>query len=264
MSNLVVAVLGVVKMGEAVLAGLVRAGSTVIGSDRDPQRAAEVGERYGVRLLDPLAAASEADVVLLVVKPQDVRTTAAELAPALRPSTLVVSLAAGITTAALEAVLPAGAPVVRVMSNTPALVGQAMSAVSAGTTATDAHLAVVEELLSPVGRVVRVPEDQQDAVTAVSGSGPAYVFRVVEAMVDAGVALGLSGEVAAELAQQTLLGAATLLAGSGQTPADLRRAVTSPGGTTAAALAVLEERRVDALFLAALTAARDRSAELAG
>ncbi|MCW2620517.1 MAG: pyrroline-5-carboxylate reductase [Frankiales bacterium] len=264
MSSTVVAVVGVGKMGEAVLAGLVRAGTEVIASERVAERSAEIAGRYGVRALDPAPAAAEADVVLLVVKPQDVRATAAEIAPALRPGTLVVSLAAGITTAVLEAVLPPGTPVVRVMSNTPALVGQAMSAASAGATATDAHLAQVEELLRPVGRVVRVPEAQQDAVTALSGSGPAYAFRVVEAMVAAGTALGLSAEVAGELAQQTLLGAATLLAGSDQTPAQLREAVTSPGGTTAAALAVLEERGIGAAFLAAMTAARDRSAELAG
>jgi pyrroline-5-carboxylate reductase len=259
----VVAVVGVGKMGEAVLAGLVRSGRTVIGVEQVEARAAEIADRYAIEVSADLAAVARADVVLLVVKPNDLRATATALAAALRPDALVVSLAAGIPTGVLEAHLPAGTAVVRVMSNTPALVGQAMSAASAGAHATAEHLATVTDLLGPVGRVVVVPEDQQDAVTAVSGSGPAYVFRVVEAMVDAGVALGLPREVATELAQQTLVGAAQLLAASDQTPADLRRAVTSPGGTTAAALAVLEERGLGEAFVAALTAARDRGAELA-
>ncbi len=257
-----VAVIGVGKLGEALLAGLLRSGREVVGAERHAPRAAEVADRYGVAMASPAEAAARAGVVLLVVKPQDVRATCAEVGPALREGALVVSMAAGVTLAALEAALPPGTPVVRVMSNTPLLVGQAMSAASAGTRATAAHLEAVEALLSPVGRVVRVPESQQDAVTALSGSGPAYFFAVVEAMVDAGVLLGLPRATAAELVVQTAVGSAAMLAESGEHPALLREAVTSPGGTTAAALRVLQDRGVAAAFLAALEAARDRSAEL--
>ena len=261
---MIVAVVGVGRLGEALVAGLVAAGRTVVGAERDSERAAEITARYDIPMLQPSLAVARAGIVLLAVKPQDVRSTVAELAPGLHPGTLVVSLAAGTTTAAVEAGLPPGTAVVRVMTNTPAFVGAGMSALSAGAAATADQVEAVAGLLRPVGRVLTVPESQQDAVTAVSGSGPAYFFAVVEAMADAGVALGLSVEVAGELARQTLVGAGRLLAESGQSAAELRTAVTSPGGTTAAALAVLTDRGLPAAFAAALTAARDRSAELAG
>lgn len=253
-----VGVVGVGKLGEALVAGLVRSGRTVVGSERHEERAIEVAATYGIAMLAPVQV--DTDVVVLAVKPGDVRATAASLS--VRPGALVVSVAAGITTAVLEEVLPPGTPVVRVMPNTPAFVGEGMSAISPGAHATGAHLDVVEELLATVGRVVRVPEDQQDAVTAVSGSGPAYFFRVVEAMAAAGAELGLPADVALALARQTLVGAGRLLGESPQSPAELRQAVTSPGGTTAAALGVLDGS-VDGLFLQALTAARDRSVDLA-
>lgn len=251
-----VAVVGVGKLGEALVAGLVRSGHEVLGSERYAERAASIAATYGIEMVAPEDVV--ADVVVLAVKPADVRTAAASL-----PATaLVVSVAAGITTAAIEASLPPGTPVVRVMPNTPAFVGEGMSAISAGTTATEAHLDVVEELLSTVGLVVRVPEAQQDAVTAVSGSGPAYFFAVVEAMAAAGEQLGLPADVAMTLARQTLVGAGKLLGESTSSAAELREAVTSPGGTTAAALTALAPA-LDQLLLTALTAARDRSVELA-
>jgi pyrroline-5-carboxylate reductase len=158
--------------------------------------------------------------------------------------------------------LPAGTPVVRVMPNTPMLVGEAMSAISAGRHAQEQHLAVVEEMLRSVGEVVRVPESQQDAVTALSGSGPAYFFYLVEAMIDAGILLGLPRAVAEKLIVQSAVGSARMLAESGEHPVILREAVTSPAGTTIMAVRELERHGVRAALLAAMEAARDRSVEL--
>ena len=174
----------------------------------------------------------------------------------------MVSVAAGITTAYLEAHLSAGAHVVRVMPNTPMLLGEGMSAIAAGTNATSADLTAAEQILAAVGKVVRLPESQLDAVTALSGSGPAYVFLLAEAMVDAGVLIGLPRPVALQLAVQTILGSALMLRDSGDSPTVLREAVTSPGGTTAAALRQFEDHGLRAAVNAALEAARDRSQEL--
>jgi pyrroline-5-carboxylate reductase len=261
-----IALLGVGKLGEALLSGLIRSGTPpqqLVGAEKHPERAAEIAERYGCRTADADAAVTAADVVLLAVKPQDMKALLGEIAGALRPGTLVVSMAAGITTALVEGLLPAGTPVVRVMTNTPVFVDEAMSALSAGSHAGSAHLALVEELLAPVGKVVRVPESQQDAVTALSGSGPAYFFFLVEAMIDAGILLGLPRAVAAELIVQTAVGSARMLRESGEHPVVLREAVTSPGGTTISAIRVMEDHGVRAAMLAALEAARDRSRDLA-
>jgi pyrroline-5-carboxylate reductase len=186
----------------------------------------------------------------------------AELAAVLRPGTLVVSLCAGLPTGLFERALPAGTAVVRVMPNTPMIVGEAMSAISPGTHATDEHLATVEKMLASVGRVVRVPESQQDAVTALSGSGPAYFFFLVEAMIDAGILLGLPRAVAADLIVQSAFGAARMLRESADHPVLLREAVTSPAGTTIAAIRELERHGVRAALIDAIEAARDRSVEL--
>src|SRR6201999_3610379 len=167
-----------------------------------------------------------------------------------------------IPTATLESRLPDGTPVVRVMSNTPAFVEEAMSAVAAGKHATEEHLAKAEDLLRPVGKVIRVPESQLDAVTALSGSGPAYFFFLVEAMIDAGIMLGLPRAVAQQLIVQSAVGSAKMLAEGGEHPVILREAVTSPAGTTIMAIRELERHGVRAALLAAIEAARDRSAEL--
>lgn len=266
----VVAVLGAGVMGETLLSGLLRAGRPAAAlriSERRPQRAEELAGRYGVAVVDNAAAVAGAATVVVVVKPQDVAALLAEIAPHLAPGSLVVSLAAGVTTASVEAGLDAaGAPadvaVVRVMPNTPALVDAGMSAVSPGSRCDESHLAAAEALLASVGKVVRVPEHQMDAVTAVSGSGPAYVFYVVEAMIEAGVLLGLSREVATTLAVQTVRGAGTMVSETGQHPSVLREQVCSPAGTTIAAIRVLDDHRVRAAFVTAMEAARDRSAEL--
>lgn len=260
-----VAIIGAGVMGETLLSGLIRSGTAPadlsVGEKRE-ERAAELRAAYGVEVVSNVEAAA-ADTVLLVVKPQDMTGVLDEIAGALRPGQLLVSLAAGITTAVIEAHVPAGVAVVRVMPNTPALVDEGMAAISGGAAADEEHLARAEALLAATGRVVRVPEVQQDAVTAISGSGPAYVFLVAEAMIDAGVALGLPRETASELTLQTIAGAAKLLRESGDLPEELRAKVTSPNGTTAAAIAEFEARDLRGTFAGATEAARDRSIELA-
>lgn len=259
------AIIGAGVMGETLLSGLLRAGrqpDDIIIAERRGDRADELTERYGVKVMGNAEAAAGADTVMLVVKPQDMGGVLAEIHDDIRPGTLVISLAAGITTAFLESHLPSGTAVVRVMPNTPALVDEGMSAISPGSSCDERHLDEAEGLLESVGQVIRIPEKQQDAVTAISGSGPAYIFFVVESMIEAGVHLGLPRTTATKLAVQTAFGSAKLLRDTGQHPTVLREQVTSPGGTTAAALRELESHGVRAAFLSALEAARDRSQEL--
>ncbi|MDP9821652.1 pyrroline-5-carboxylate reductase [Nocardioides massiliensis] len=261
-----VAILGAGVMGETLLSGMLRGGrpadSLLVGEKRT-ERAAELQERYGVRVLGNSEAAAEAETVLLVVKPQDMADLLAEITPVLRPGQLLVSLAAGITTAWIEERVPAGVAVIRVMPNTPALVDEGMAAISAGSVCEEAHLVEAEAVLAATGKVLRVPERQQDAVTAISGSGPAYIFFVVESMIEAGVHLGLPRATATDLVVQTVVGSAKLLRETGEHPTVLRERVTSPGGTTAAAVRELEDHKVRAAFLVAMEAARDRSRALA-
>ena len=260
------AILGAGVMGETLLSGLIRAGRRVddlLVGEKRRERAAELQERYGVTVVGNVEAAQKADTLVLVVKPQDMDDLLAEIAPEVRPGQLVVSLAAGITTGFIESRLPDGVAVVRVMPNTPALVDEGMAAISRGSHCDEQHLVEAEDLLASTGKVLRVPEKQQDAVTAISGSGPAYLFFVVEAMIEAGVHLGLPRATASELVVQTVVGSAKLLRETGEHPVVLRERVTSPGGTTAAAIRELEDHKVRAAFLTALEAARDRSRELA-
>ncbi|HTW15050.1 MAG TPA: pyrroline-5-carboxylate reductase [Nocardioides sp.] len=260
------AIIGAGVMGETLLSGLVRAGRPVdelLVGEKRADRAHELQERYGVSVVSNLDATARADTVALVVKPQDMGALLDEIGPAVRPGQLVVSLAAGITTGFLESRLPDGVPVVRVMPNTPALVDEGMAAIAPGTHCDDEHLSVAEGLLGSTGRVLRVPERQMDAVTAISGTGPAYVFFVVESMIEAGVHLGLPRATATDLVVQTVVGSGKMLRETGTHPTVLREQVTSPAGTTAAALRELEVHKVRAAFLAAMEAARDRSRELA-
>jgi pyrroline-5-carboxylate reductase len=262
----VIAIIGAGKMGEALVSGLLRAGQRpedVLVTERYADRARMLEERYGVRAVSNVEAAQKAETLLLAVKPQDMSALLDEIGSAVSPDRLVVSIAAGITTTFIERRLPEGTPVVRVMSNTPVFVDEAMSAVSPGSHATDEHLSRTEAMLRPVGKVIRVPESQQDAVTALSGSGPAYFFYLVEAMTDAGILLGLPRAVAYDLIVQTAIGSATMLRDSGEHPVKLREAVTSPAGTTISAIRELENHGVRAALLAALEAARDRSRQLA-
>ncbi|HVD17042.1 MAG TPA: pyrroline-5-carboxylate reductase [Propionibacteriaceae bacterium] len=260
------AILGAGVMGETVLSGLLRAGwhaDQIVATDRRPERRQELTARYGIRMLENTEAVAEAETVILVVKPQDMRDLLAEIADSLKPGALVVSLAAGVDTDFIESRLPEGVAVVRVMPNTPAQVDEGMAAISPGSHSTQDHLDRVTEILSATGRVITVPERYQDAVTAISGTGPAYLFFVVEAMIEAGVHLGLPRDTATELVVQTMLGSAKLLRETGEHPTVLRERVTSPGGTTAAAVRQLEDHKVRAAFLGAMEAARDRSRDLA-
>ena len=260
------AILGAGVMGETLLSGLVRAGRRVdhlLVGEKRPERARELEERYGVAVIGNREAAEKADTIALVVKPQDMGDVLDEIAPVLRPGQLLVSLAAGITTAFIEARVPEGVAVVRVMPNTPALVDEGMAAISPGSHCSEDHLAEAEALMASVGKVLRIPERQQDAVTAISGSGPAYIFFVVESMIEAGVHLGLPRSTATDLVVQTLVGSAKMLRETGTHPTVLREQVTSPAGTTAAAVRELEVHSVRAAFLSAMEAARDRSRELA-
>jgi pyrroline-5-carboxylate reductase len=262
-----IAIMGAGKMGEALMSGLLRAGRPpggIIAVARRPQRAAELHERYGVQVSGAAEAAKAADTLVITVKPQDMGALLDEIAPAVPADRLVVSVAAGTPASFIERRLPGDLPVVRVMSNTPVLVDEAMSVISAGAYAGDEHLRRAEELLRPVGRVIRIPESLQDAATALSGSGPAYVYFLVEAMVDAGILLGMPRQTALEMVIQTVYGAATMLRESGEHPVILREAVTSPAGTTISAVRELERHRVRAAFLEAIEAARDRGRELGG
>jgi pyrroline-5-carboxylate reductase len=260
------AILGAGVMGETLLSGLVRAGRRVdhlLVGEKRAERARELEDRYGVAVVSNVEAARKASTLALVVKPQDMGDLLDEISGELRPGQLVVSLAAGITTAFIESRVPDGVAVVRVMPNTPALVDEGMAAIAPGSHCDDGHLTEAESLMASVGKVLRIPERQMDAVTAISGSGPAYIFFVVESMIEAGVHLGLPRTTATDLVVQTLVGSGKMLRETGVHPAVLREQVTSPAGTTAAALRELEIHRVRAAFLAAMEAARDRSRALA-
>jgi pyrroline-5-carboxylate reductase len=260
-----VAILGGGKIGEALLSGLLRGGRTpddIVVSEKHEARAGQLAQDFGVRVLPAADAVAAAPTVIVAVKPQDIDALLAEIAPQVTASHLIVSVAAGITTARIERALGEAVPVVRCMPNTPALVDEAMTVISAGAHAGEEHLDVAQALLAAVGKVARVPESQLDAVTALSGSGPAYFFFLVEAMIDAGILLGLPRALAADLIVQTAIGSAVMLRDTGEHPVQLREAVTSPGGTTISAIRELEVHGVRAAILAAIEAAALRSAEL--
>jgi pyrroline-5-carboxylate reductase len=260
------AIIGGGKIGEALLLGLLRgheySPESIVVVEKHPERAGELAAKHGVRILGIPQAAAFAQTLLIAVKPQDIDTVLHELHDNVSSRHVVISVAAGVPTARMERALGEGVPVVRCMPNTPALFDQAMTAVAGGEHATENHVALAESLLGAVGKVVRVPESQLDAVTALSGSGPAYFFYLVEAMIDAGILLGLPRALAAQLIVQTAVGAAVMLRDSGEHPVQLREAVTSPGGTTIAAIRELENHGVRAALLAAIEAACERSREL--
>ena len=256
-------------MGEALVSGLIRSGGRapeeIMITARREERIHELNERLegvGATLSNP-EAVRWASTIVLTVKPQDMEVLLEQISEEVRPGQLVITFAAGIRTSFVERYVPAGTPVVRVMSNVPVLVDEAMSVISPGSHAEDKHLGVADELLSSVGRVIRLPEKHQDAVTATSGSGPAYFFLLAEAMIEACILLGLSRDVATELIIQTMVGSAKMLRDTGRHPVELREMVTSPGGTTIMAIRHLEQAGVRAAFLNAIDAACKRSAELA-
>jgi pyrroline-5-carboxylate reductase len=263
-----IAILGAGQIGEALLSGLLSSGWRTAGelsaSTRREERAAELRERHGILVTQSNAeAAAGAALVVIAVKPQDIESLLGEIGPLIQPDQTVLSIAAAIPTAAIERHLGAGVPVVRAMPNTPAVVHEGMAGVCAGAHAGEEHLTLAEEALRHLGAVVRVSEQYMDAVTAVSGSGPAYFALLAEAMIEAGILLGLSREVSTQLVVQTMLGTAKQLRDLKMHPVELREMVTSPGGTTIAAIRELEQAGVRAAFLNAIQAAMDRSRELA-
>jgi pyrroline-5-carboxylate reductase len=259
------AILGTGKIGESLLAGLRSSGwDDVVVTGRREERVAELRERYGVEAtLSNTEAVAGAAIVVIAVKPQDFTALLGEIGPAVSPEQTVLSVAAAIPTAQIEEHLAEGVPVVRAMPNAPSTVHEGMAGLAAGAHAGDEHLQLAEDVLTHLGRVVRLPESAMDAVTAVSGSGPAYFALLAEAMIEAGILLGLSREVSTQLVVQTMLGTAKLLRDEKMHPVDLREAVTSPGGTTIRAIRVLEQEGVRAAFLNAIQAAMERSQELA-
>jgi pyrroline-5-carboxylate reductase len=262
-----IAILGAGVMGETLLSAILRSGhdaADLVVSEKREERAAELREAYGVTVTGNAEAVAGADLVLIVVKPQDVPALLEEIADALRPGATVVSLAAGTRLDAMTSALPDGIAVIRAMPNTPALVGEGMFGISPGPGVSDEQLAAVVTLLESGGKVVVIDESQQDAVTAVSGSGPAYVFYLAEAMIAGGIDAGLDEDTARSLTAQTLVGAAKLLAESDATAEELRRRVTSPNGTTHAAITTFDERGAKDALIAGVAAAAARSAELSG
>ena len=263
------AILGTGRMGEAQLSGLLRSGAwraeQIVCTTRTDRRAEQVAERHEVTVhTNSAEAAAGADIVLIAVKPQSMAGLLSEIAPKLHHGQMVISVAAGVSTATIEAALLEDLPVVRVMSNVPVQVDEAMSVLTAGAHAGPADLEVARTILGHVGKVIELAEDQLDAVTGLSGSGPAYVFLLAETMIDAAILLGLSRDVATDLIAQTIVGSAHMLRDSGRHPVELRESVTSPGGTTIAAIRVLEQERVRAAFINAIEAAALRSRELGG
>ena len=263
-----VAILGAGKIGESLLAGLLsgegRRAKEIVVTARRPERVAELAERYGVDATPVNGqAVARAGLVVIAVKPQDFDTLLGEIGHLLSAEQTVLSIAAAIPTSAIEARVAAGVPVVRAMPNAPATVHEGIAGICAGAHAGEEHLALAEDVLGHLGRVVRLPESAMDAVTAVSGSGPAYFALLAEAMIEAGILLGLSREVSTQLVVQTMLGTAKLLRDEAMHPVELRELVTSPGGTTIRAIRELERAGVRAAFLNAIQAAMERSRELA-
>jgi pyrroline-5-carboxylate reductase len=260
------AIIGGGRMGEAILTGLLAAKAVepahVIVAEPVAERRTTLDAAHGVRTTDSAAeAATSGDVVILAVKPQVLEEVLGELADQVGDA-LVISIAAGMTSARIETALPEGTAVVRVMPNTPAMVGEGMSVVSGGRAATAEEVDLARELMALLGMAIVLPEEQQDIATAISGSGPAYVALFVEALARAGAAEGLSREDAYTLALQTVKGTAALLEESGMHPEELVEAVSSPGGTTVAAVAGLEAHGFSQTMSAAVSAAVERAREL--
>jgi pyrroline-5-carboxylate reductase len=260
-----VAILGCGKIGESLLAGLLSSGATdIVVTARRAERVAELNERHGVEaLLSNADAVSGAGVVVLAAKPQDFEGLLDEIRGAVTKEQTVCTVAAAIPTAFIERRLGPEVPVVRAMPNAPATVHEGISGLCAGAHATEENVELARQVLGHLGPVVRVPEAYMDAVTAVSGSGPAYFALLAEAMIEAGILLGLSREISTQLVVQTMLGTAVLLRDEQMHPVELREAVTSPGGTTIRAIRELEQAGVRAAFLNAIQAAMERSQELA-
>ena len=271
LQNKTLAILGAGMMGGALARGLIRAGALPAANlrlfDVLPSQAEHLAGEIGpeTHVARSVAeAVSGADLILLAVKPQVMLDAVSSITPSLQPPQIAISIAPGITVTKLESILPDGISVIRAMPNTPSLVGMGMTALCRGEYATDADLALARALFAAVGESVVVEERLMDAVTGLSGSGPAYVYLIIEALADGGVKAGLPRETARRLAAQTVLGAAQMVLTSEEHPAQLKDNVTTPGGTTIAALAVLERAGVRSALIDAVGAAANRSKELSG
>jgi pyrroline-5-carboxylate reductase len=268
-----IAFLGCGSMNEAILGGLLEGGtdpSDIVATVRRAERAAELAERHhGITVIggeeepdNNKQAAKGSAVVILGVKPVGIADLAREISGSLSPETIVVSVAAAVSLAQLEAALPAGQPVIRSLPNVPAKLGRGVVSVSPGSNCSPEQLQKAKDILKAAGTVVEVPEDQVDALSTISGSGPAYVFYLAEAMASAGVELGLDPELSLLLARETVAGAGFMLAEPGADPSSLRKSVTSPNGTTERAIATFDERGMPSIIAAGARAAADRTAEI--
>ncbi len=262
-----VAIIGAGNMGEALVRGLLAkkaiTARQLIAADVQSTRLELFERQFGIAVVNNnIAASRDADIVLLAIKPQQMSEILADLRPAITPRKLVISIAAGVTTARIERELGDSTPVVRVMPNTPAQIGEGIAALCKGRHATDEHMAAADAVLSAVGTTVRTDERFLDAVTALSGSGPAYVFLIAEAMIQAGIEVGLDEDMARKLSLQTIAGAAKLMMETDEGPFALRRKVTSPNGTTEAAIKVMADGKLVELLVQAVKAAAQRSREL--
>jgi pyrroline-5-carboxylate reductase len=260
-------------MNEAILGGLIDGGvdpADIVATVRRAERADELAQRHhGITAIageeepdNNKQAATGSGVVILGVKPVGIADLAREISDSLSPNTIVISVAAAVSLAQLEAALPAGQPVIRTMPNTPAKLGRGVVSVSPGTNCSAAQLQHAKDILAAVGTVVEIPEDQVDALSAISGSGPAYAFYLAEAMAEAGAQLGLDPELSLLLARETVAGAGFMLAEPGADPSTLRKAVTSPNGTTERAIATFDERGLSAIIADGARAAAARAAEI--
>ena len=259
-----IAIIGGGRIGEALLSGLLSSGwRDIVVTSRREERVAELHDRYEVEATrsNPEAVKGAA-LVVIAVKPQDIEPLLAEIGPLVSAEQTVLTVAAAIPTAYIEARIADNVPVVRAMPNSPSTVHEGMAGIAAGAHAGEPQLALAEDVLTHLGRVVRVPESAMDAITAVSGSGPAYFALLAEAMIEAGILLGLSREISTTLVVQTMLGTAKQLRDEKMHPVELRESVTSPGGTTIAAIRELEQAGVRAAFLNAIQAAMTRAQEL--
>jgi len=261
-----VGLIGVGVMGEALISGLISSRfpkAQIVFTEKRADRAREISSKYGAREVDLGELAKSSDVILLVVKPQDLAQLLASINGNLKKSATIVSFAAGKTTDFISEIVGPDISIIRVMPNTPTLIGLGMAAISLGKSVNPEQAKFVSEFLATCGKVISIEENLQDAVTALSGSGPAYFFAFVEEMIKSGISLGLSSEQATTLAIQTMVGSAAMLEQSGKNATTLRENVTSPNGTTAAALKVFSEANLGDIVAKAMTAARDRSQELA-
>lgn len=265
-SKFQVGLIGVGVMGEALISGLVSSRfprAQIVFTEKRADRAREISSKYGAREVDLIELAKSSDVILLVVKPQDLEQLLVSIEADLNKNATLVSFAAGKTTDFVSKIVGSDISIIRVMPNTPTLIGLGMAAISLGKSVNTEQAEFVSEFLATCGKVISIQENLQDAVTALSGSGPAYFFAFVEEMIKSGISLGLSEDQATTLAIQTMVGSAAMLEQSGKSATSLRENVTSPNGTTAAALKVFSEANLGEIVTRAMTAARDRSQELA-